>query len=62
MSGPPRVELKSAYSWHCDDCGRENFASVIALDKENHWDEIVSIMGEVECVCGSKFDCFVDLG
>lgn len=65
------VELRPAYAWDCDECGRENFARAVVPElspdeleelRSEHgidpWDagDFVTMPSRVECTyCGAVF-------
>lgn len=65
----PDVELHPAYSWTCDECGRENFARAVVPESlegelpegfdDEAYDGVQWIMKpeRVTCsACGAEFD------
>lgn len=72
MPTKPTVELRTAYAWDCDACGRENFCRAVVAEfseeetkeiREDHgiqpWEEgmFVTIPEEVACgFCGAEFE------
>jgi len=51
---PKKVELRGAFVWDCDDCGRENFCTGPPVIQEEI-DEIIEEYAEVEDLHGFHF-------
>jgi hypothetical protein len=59
MNNTQKVELYPAFSWDCEDCGRNNFVPGMTIEDDFSDEEGVWIMqpDEVTCgKCGSVFE------
>ena len=67
MSNGTKVEMRPAFEWTCDDCGRDNFEramSIVATEEEikeqsgvEEWDEVPDGYGGNWLLCPDDVTC-----